>query len=473
MSSTKSPFFIHLIHTQVSGDEQPSTLPSRLPLAVMEGSADLGPMLFVGVSADSSSPPFSPPDSSTPPSSEHKKSTARFEIGNERRRPKHEHSVLVSAVSANGERVFVWRVQLCTYYQPSTTEQPSTMDNTELSTTASSTLLAEYTAPAPEQSVTSAALVTEYTGATSHSSPYTPFLLTGGADGMVRLWCLTANTKPRLRQMTSFQAYASSAVSKIRTAYFGRIATATPGSSELCLWELESATPNYKLERKLTLASPPPEPCPDIHFDWLPLANGKHVLAVGFGSEVKVYGPQRPKALQSFEVEWEVTDSFSALPQPVSALAWAKDGALLVGGASILYVFSKWRDILQANQQNGAEKDDESWVTAFHRNSEYRSLPLYHPKALLEFLMAGHFERVGFILGKVLSALESRDPDAKGNMVVIPPIMLDDIAGMKKGLASISHQEAAATKKIGDDDDDFDDFDSKPEARVCYSALFL
>lgn len=462
-----------------SGDEHPSTLPSRLPLVVMEGSAELGPMLFVGVVADSDSPPSpnSPPFSSTEKG--HTSSTARLDIGNARKRPKHESSLLVSAVSANGERVFVWRVQLYSYLQSSSDEQPFLADNPMSGTTASSTLIAEYTAALPGQKVTSAALVSEAKGTGSSASSYSPFLLTGEVDGMVRLWCLTNSPKTRLRQMTSFQAYASSPVSKIRSAYFGRIATTTQGVAELCLWELESATPTYKLERKLTLVPPLPAlgPCPDIHFDWLPLANGKHVLAIGFGYEVKVYGPQRPKALQSFEVAWEVTDSFGALPQPVSALAWARDGALVVGSASILYVFSKWRDILQANQQTGAQKDDESWVTAFHRNSEYRSLPLYHPKALLEFLMAGHFERVGFILSKVLAALASRDPEAKSNMVIIPPIMLEDIAGMRKGLAGIiSHQEGAAKKKIGEDEEDYDDFDKKPMERVSHllrSSLLL
>jgi hypothetical protein len=318
--------------------------------------------------------------------------------------------------------------------------------------------------------VTSASLVAEPNGPTSRTSPYLPFLLTGGADGVVRLWCLANGAKPRLRQMTSFQAYVNGPVSRIRSAYFGRFATTTPGATELCLWELESATPNYKLERKLTLMPPTQGSSPDIHFDWLSLSNGKHVLAVGFGEEVKVYGPQRPKALQSFEVDWEVTDSFSCLPQPVSALAWARDGALVVGSASIIYVFSKWRDILQANSQNGSEKDDESWVTAFHRNSEYRALPLYHPKALLEFLMAGHFERVGFILGKLLSALAARDPEAKSNMVVIPPIMLEDISGMKKGMSGITHQEAAK-KKSDDEEDDFD-LDSKPMERVRWFPFF-
>lgn len=142
-----------------------------------------------------------------------------------------------------------------------------------------------------------------------------------------------------------------------------------------------------------------------------------------------------------------------------------------MGSANILYVFSKWRNILHDKPGDG-EKDDESWVTAYHRNSEYRALPLYHPKALLEFLMAGHFERVGFILGKVLKAIEARDPEAKSNLVVIPPIMLEDIAHMEKGLAKIiSHQDLGKKKKVGVDDDE--ELDAPPEIRVCYGLYSL
>lgn len=451
---------------------------------MLEGSADIGNIIFIGAIIDHSAPPA--------PLSRVASNASDVPVSaNASRKRRRDYCLVV--VAATAERVFAWRIHMSTFYSPpperpsspvspiphntSSSSLASSSDSVTVEilaggteTTLTSTLLTEFQV-APYQKITCAAMVADglhqQNEIAARASPYIPLVLTGGEDGEVRLFCLSENDQAptRFRQMTSFKAYEGKRVSNIKCAYFGRIATATPGVAEVCIWELESATPSYKLEQKLVLSNTPqPHEAPELHFDWLPLANGKYVIGVGFGKELKIYGPQRPTSLQSFKSDWVVTDSFTSLPQPVCGLSWGRDAGLIVASASVLYVFTKWRD---TQESQAGEKLDEAWITTYHRNSDYRSLPLYHPKILLEFLMAGHFERVGFILGKVLQTVagpeterdegdegdeEESAPKPRQGELIIPPIMLSDICGLRKGLAAGTLQEEASKRKLIDDD---------------------
>jgi hypothetical protein len=343
----------------------------------MEGSAELGAMLFVDVataptslaipitsspsssSFSLSSTPSSEPGSPAPVEGETKRLSASMgagEDGGVSRRRRLLYTGLVAAVSANGECAFVWRMLL----EPESFPTIGA-NRPQKESRLTSTLLAKHTF-APEARVTCATLAG--TAVRDTPAPFHPLLLTGGADGVVRLWCVAPlsskavvnenEPKYKLREMTSFQAYPSDPVASIRSSYFGRIATSAANKSEVRIWEFESATPAYKLEYTLQCAPATGEegqkstaPAPEPHFDWLPLASGKYVLAVGCGTEVRIYGQRRTQMLQSFQVEWVVTDSFTALSHPVRSVAWGKDAVLTVGSANILFVFSKWRDVIQ------------------------------------------------------------------------------------------------------------------------------
>ncbi len=510
----------NVAYFKVSTEDHPSTLPSRLPLARLENSADIGPIIFLQAviappslvsGAHAAPPPLLSPSPGPEPqqnhSSEAGSSTGKANENGDHISTFYHPTIIVSAISANGERIYVWRV-LATSVETSTPPMvPLSASGTALApvparpkkeTWVTSHILAAHELPA-EKSVTCAALVGH-----SDTVPYSPLLITGGNDGFVRLWCVApVGSTHKLREMTSFQAY-SNPVAVLKASYFGRIATASKSNNnEVWIWELESATPAYKLECKLYF-NPPPQSASgedgdssaltfgggvggsmlgnlgvsplgrsgnlgsssgsaqqkkpvsheadkedhDLYFDWLALANGKYILAVGRGKEVKIFGQRRPKQLQSFQVEWEVTDSFSSLQHPVRAISWGNDATLVVASDNILYAFSKWRDLHSSvNSREAQQKEDESWITIFHKNSEYSSLPQYHPKVLFEFLMAGHFERVGFILSRVLDILAAKEAAGdKSKDIFIPTNLLADIAHLKKGLV-INRDEAKAEKK--------------------------
>ncbi|XP_036382466.1 dmX-like protein 1 isoform X2 [Megalops cyprinoides] len=103
--------------------------------------------------------------------------------------------------------------------------------------------------------------------------------------------------------------------------------------------------------------SEPAARCP-VHLDWVSREDGSHILTVGVGSKLQMYGPLsgRPGELGVCDGSRErhssrlvplrsvdlVSSVEGALPVPVS-LSWVRDGILVVGMDCEMHVYSQWQ----------------------------------------------------------------------------------------------------------------------------------
>ncbi len=119
-------------------------------------------------------------------------------------------------------------------------------------------------------------------------------------------------------------------------AYYGRFATKVRGVSEVAIWELESCAPSVALEFRLATV------VAAVAFDWLPLENGNHVLAVGADKALRIVHETGSKEVASFAIAWTDAASYSGLNSSCSCLCFVgTDGTLLVGTSKEIVVFTK------------------------------------------------------------------------------------------------------------------------------------
>ena len=258
----------------------------------------------------------------------------------------------------------------------------------------------------------------------------------GSSEGEVSFW-----SKDGLL-LGSFKADAEGRpIRLLRCAYNSRFASSALGSSDIVVWEMESAALQVSLECTI------PNCGESAVFDWLPLRNGSHVLAVGSGDSVRLMLESGSKGLQTFSVSWTDAATYSGLKAPCQQLAFVSDGTLVVATSQELVVFSKWL----------VEEPRETCST-FHKADELlRPLPLYHPKVLVEYMMGGQLVLVQTILKLVLEYLEAGKEDG---LVPEPPLsmVLDHEAsfGVKTAISTVSASDqlfASRTAAAAVDDD--------------------
>lgn len=106
-----------------------------------------------------------------------------------------------------------------------------------------------------------------------------------------------------------------------------------------------------------------------IHLDWVSREDGSHILTVGVGSRLHMYGPLLVKppelglsdggAGASRLVLLRVVDLVSSVegsfPIPVS-LSWVRDGILVVGMDCEMHVYSQWQPPTLPRRSNSATK---------------------------------------------------------------------------------------------------------------------
>lgn len=198
-----------------------------------------------------------------------------------------------------------------------------------------------------------------------------------------------------------------------------------------------------------------------VHLDWVSREDGSHILTVGLGSKLYMYGllSGKPPDLGLSDSSREhhcsrlvllrVVDLVSSvegsLPIPVS-LSWVRDGILVVGMDCEMHVYSQWQPALTTGEnsigtgsvtslkQEGlspnpskkalsrsmtslaqklsgkrtvydlpAEMEDSGLFEAAHHL--YPTLPQYHPVQLLELMDLGKMRRAKAILSHLVKCI--------------------------------------------------------------------
>lgn len=267
-------------------------------------------------------------------------------------------------------------------------------------------------------------------------------LLTGGDDGHVRGWTFSiSGSSASFAECFRFKA-AESALTRVESAFLGRIATTSQQSRVVDIWESESHVPTFLHEASLEIFERTRATAPSLRreastafkpvmlnrngtrstavspaasersssvakaqasvsFSWLCLVSGGQILAVVVGSEVQLWCLRRSSDLFSFRPQWSRVDSLSAgADVRDSSVAWTSLGQLVLANGSQLSVMSQWLDSNQGTIPRLVE-------------DENRALPLYHPKALVECLMTGKLDCVHLILKHVYAHFQATDADRR------------------------------------------------------------
>lgn len=193
-----------------------------------------------------------------------------------------------------------------------------------------------------------------------------------------------------------------------------------------------------------------------VHLDWVSREDGSHVLTVGLGSKLYMYGmlsgkppdlglsdcskEQSCSRLVLLRVVDLVSSVEGSLPIPVS-LSWVRDGILVVGMDCEMHVYSQWQPVkpslngsVTSLKQEGlspnpskktltrsmtslaqklsgkrtvydlpAEMEDSGlFEAAYHL---FPTLPQYHPVQLLELMDLGKVRRAKAILSHLVKCI--------------------------------------------------------------------
>lgn len=191
-----------------------------------------------------------------------------------------------------------------------------------------------------------------------------------------------------------------------------------------------------------------------VHLDWVSREDGSHILTVGLGSKLYMYGmlsgkppdlglcskEQSCSRLVLLRVVDLVSSVEGSLPIPVS-LSWVRDGILVVGMDCEMHVYSQWQPVkpslngsMTSLKQEGhspnptkkslsrsmtslaqklsgkrtvydlpAEMEDSGlFESAYHL---FPTLPQYHPVQLLELMDLGKVRRAKAILSHLVKCI--------------------------------------------------------------------
>uniref|UniRef100_A0A8C0IXF4 Dmx like 1 n=1 Tax=Chelonoidis abingdonii TaxID=106734 RepID=A0A8C0IXF4_CHEAB len=174
-----------------------------------------------------------------------------------------------------------------------------------------------------------------------------------------------------------------------------------------------------------------------VHLDWMSKEDGSHILTVGIGSKLYMFGQlvgnmhdQSSKEMSALPL-WEnakvtsfcrfvllrcvdlVSSVEGSPPLPVS-LSWVRDGILVVGMDCEMHVYSQWQSPSKqdlAQKLSGkrtafdlsVEMEDSGLFEAAHALCP--TLPQYHPFQLLELMDLGKVRRAKAILSHLVKCI--------------------------------------------------------------------
>ncbi|KAN0040986.1 hypothetical protein ACTFIV_003522 [Dictyostelium citrinum] len=234
-------------------------------------------------------------------------------------------------------------------------------------------------------------------------------------------------------------------------------------------------------------------------FSFVSLDDGSYSVAFGYGNQVKILNKPVDRVIGSYKRPWVQTHNYDDLTSPCSSLEWGKDLSLYVSAGNQIMVFTKWSklnnisDSLALSQFQTVGHDYNTKLNSiYHQHSELqRPLPMYHPKFLTEYMMAGKFGVVEKILKHVCQFLFERYGDLDDlpkTPVFIPPLSIEEIIHFDEFTITNSKSKKTGTSddmdkmnsidknnhnnNYEDDDDEDDDNDSDKDVLLENSNKF-
>lgn len=155
-----------------------------------------------------------------------------------------------------------------------------------------------------------------------------------------------------------------------------------------------------------------------VHLDWMSREDGSHILTVGIGSKLLMYGQNAGKVQEQTGKEsfmlplWEdkkqpsqstfvllrcvdlVSSVDGSFPLPVS-LSWVRDGILVVGMDCEMHVYSQWQPSAR-HELDLVDSYDGSTpsITNFMKHSQLVGHGLHHPKKTLTRSMTSLAQKI-------------------------------------------------------------------------------
>ncbi|KAJ8285262.1 hypothetical protein GJAV_G00024780 [Gymnothorax javanicus] len=257
--------------------------------------------------------------------------------------------------------------------------------------------------------------------------------------------------------------------SRIAVAYRCPLEGGRGLSTQVAVFQCESSGGSrWTLEQTLSLddmsVTPVRGKAYQVHLDWVSREDGSHILTVGVGSKLRMFGPlsgkpaelglsegtreavvQRSSRLVLLRSVDLVSSVEGALPVPVS-LSWVRDGILVVGMDCEMHVYSQWQPAavarpLEPNVEKPApprkmlprsmtslaqklsgkrtaydlpaEMEDSGLFEAAHHL--FPTLPQYHPFQLLELMDLGKVRRAKAILAHLVKCIAGEIVALKDN----------------------------------------------------------
>lgn len=318
---------------------------------------------------------------------------------------------IVVSTSESGKHIIIWTIN-----------KPKNQKNDEILHNEIGNLFLEKSIDSSNQITSVCPSLSLFVGEQKKNLPF--HFITGGIDGYIRTWKININSQENIENpFIKLEEILSCKISKksilqIRCASFGFFATLSSSAEEsifeIFIWKLllNNSVENSQIQLIKTWKSNQIQISKiSISFDWLPLYDGNNILAIGYGQQIKLLS-QLYKESQMFGVEWEETDL--SIPQfvDIQNIIWTMGGSLICSSSNQIYVFTKWLkekyDEYKDIQFGDIFQQLSSNSTIFHLKSfEFRPLPFYHPKILIQYLISGNFEKVGTILKHLLKFTES------------------------------------------------------------------
>ncbi|KAI8330852.1 RAVE protein 1 C terminal-domain-containing protein [Chlamydoabsidia padenii] len=208
------------------------------------------------------------------------------------------------------------------------------------------------------------------------------------------------------------------------------------------------------------------EPIQDVA--WYVSSDAQYFLAVACGHKVYIYGQKRATHLDGDADVWILYTSMKIdTEQVISSVAWVDHGALVVTAGNQVRCYQKWlttddTDKLALKNEIGA---GSLYELSYKLNG---SLPLYHPRQLLHYLLWGKVELINMVLLSLLGPIRQMvDGDLETSMEIAPSLPFGKILALQDVTSTKSGNRQQQYNALFDDDDQEqgDTFDSDDNGR--------